>query len=485
MTALTKLFRTTTFRLSLTYLALFSVAAVVAIFYIYFNTTVLLTRQLNQTIDAELKGLAEQYRAGRLDQLVRTVAERSQTPGNSLYLVADKDGKQLAGNLSAVSPQLWNSLGPVEFFYSRPAQGGIERRLAFANVFRLPGDYRLIVGRDIEDRRDLSRLIRRTMLWGLGFMALVGIGGGYLVSRRLLKRIDNLSASTRTIMEGNLSRRLPVSGSDDELDRLSQSLNLMLSRIEQLMAGLREVSDNIAHDLKTPLNRLRNRVEEVLRETHDEEVYRKILERTIEEADGLIKTFNALLSIARLEAGAAGETRETLDLAALVQDVAELYEPVAEERGITLTASGTSPLIIHADRQLLGQAIANLIDNALKYGAPAAQGGNGYAPEVEIRAAARKGVADIVVTDRGPGVPASERERVLNRFVRLEASRSEPGSGLGLSLVAAVARLHGGTLRLEDNEPGLRVVLALPTNGDALVNGAAPEPPPGAELRAT
>jgi signal transduction histidine kinase len=485
VTALTKLFQTTTFRLSLTYLALFSAAAIVAIFYIYWNTTVLLSRQLNQTIDAELKGLAEQYRAGGLDQLVRTVAERSQTPGNSLYLVADEDGTQLAGNLSAVSPQLWDSVGPVEFDYRRPAPGGVERRLAFANVFRLPGDYRLIVGRDIEDRRDLSRLIWTTMLWGLGVMALVGIGGGYWVSRRLLMRVDNLTATTRTIMEGDLAGRLPVSGSGDELDRLAQSLNLMLGRIEQLMAGLREVSDNIAHDLKTPLNRLRNRVEEALREPYDEAAYRETLEHTIEEADGLIKTFNALLSIARLEAGAAGENREKLDLAALVNDVAELYEPVAEERGIALKAEASRPIIIHGDRQLLGQAIANLIDNALKYGAPRADSGNGWAPEVEVRAETDHGVAQIIVTDRGPGVPEAERERVLARFVRLEASRSEPGSGLGLSLVAAVARLHGGGLRLGDNEPGLRVVLALPLEGDALVNGVASEPPAGAELRAT
>ena len=485
MTALTKLFRTTTFRLSLTYLALFSAAAVVAIVYLYWNTTVLLTRQLNQTIDAELTGLAEQYRAGGLDQLVRIVAERSRTPGNSLYLVADGDGKQLAGNLSAVSPQLWDSLGPVEFFYTRPAPGGVERRLAFANVFRLPGKHRLIVGRDIEDRRELARLIRTTMLWGLGVMALVGIGGGYWVSRRLLTRIDNLSATTRTIMEGDLSGRLPISGSGDELDRLAQNLNLMLGRIEQLMAGLREVSDNIAHDLKTPLNRLRNRVEEALREPYEEATYREALERTIEEADDLIKTFNALLSIARLEAGAAGDNRDKLDLAVLVSDVAELYEPVAEERGIALKAEVEAPIVIRGDRQLLGQAIANLIDNALKYGAPSAQGGNGYAPEVGVQAQMDGDTVEITVSDRGPGVPAAERERVLGRFVRLEESRSEPGSGLGLSLVAAVARLHGGVLRLEDNDPGLRVVLVLPLEGDALVNGAVTEPSTGAEPRPT
>ncbi len=485
MTALTKLFRTTTFRLSLTYLALFSAAAAVAIFYLYWNTTVMLSRQLNQTIEAELTGLAEQYRAGGLEQLVRTVAERSGTPGNSLYLVADSEGRRVAGNLSAVSQDLWNSLGPVEFVYSRPAPGGVEKRLAFANVFRLPGGYRLIVGRDIDDRREFARMTRQAMLWGLFVMVVFGIGGGYWVSRKLLARIDAVAETTRTIMQGDLTGRLPVNGSGDELDRLSESLNLMLVRIEQLMAGLREVSDNIAHDLKTPLNRLRNRVEAALREPYNEAGYRETLERTIEEADGLIKTFNALLSIARIEAGAGGENREQLDVSALLLDVAELYEPVAEERGLMLKAEAAPPMQIHADRQLLGQAIANLIDNAIKYGAPEANGGNGAKPEVVVSSRAKNGTAEIVVTDRGPGVPSADRERVLDRFVRLEASRSEPGSGLGLSLVAAVARLHGGSLRLEDNEPGLRVVLALPINGEALVNGAAAPTPTGAEIRPT
>jgi signal transduction histidine kinase len=484
VTALTKLFRTTTFRLSLTYLALFSAAAILAVAYIYWNTTVLLSQQLSQTIDAELKGLAEQYRAGGLEQLVRTVAERSGTPGNSLYLVADKDGRRLAGNLSGVTPELWNTLGPVEFVYRRPAPGGVENRLAFANVFRLPSGYRLIVGRDIEDRRQLSRLVRTTMLWGLGVMALFGIGGGYWVSRRLLARVDALSATTRTIMEGDLAGRLPVNGSGDELDRLAENLNLMLARIEQLMAGLREVSDNIAHDLKTPLNRLRNRVEEALREPPVAPVYREALERTIEEADGLIKTFNALLSIARIEAGAGGENRENLDISALLGDVAELYEPVAEERGLELKAQAEVPIFIRADRQLVGQAIANLIDNAIKYGTVGAEaGGSGIKPDVTVSARTNGAVAEIVVTDRGPGVPLPDRERVLGRFVRLEASRSEPGSGLGLSLVAAVARLHGGALRLEDNEPGLRVILALPIDGGAPVNGASHQAPSGAETK--
>ena len=481
MIALTKLFRTVTFRLSLTYLALFGAAATIAMVYIYWNTTVLLSRQLHQTIDAELKGLAEQYKAGGLDQLVKTVADRSETPGNSLYLVADAQGHRIAGNLSAVSPELWNSLGPVEFVYSRPAPGGTETRLAYANVFRLTGNYRLIVGRDIEERRELARVIGSAMLWGLGFMALLGIGGGYWVSRNLLDRVDEIAATSRRIMDGDLSRRLPVKGSGDELDRLSEGLNSMLSRIEQLMTSLREVSDNIAHDLKTPLSRLRNRVEAALSEPDGGPVYREALERTIEEADGLIKTFNALLSIARLEAGAGGENRETLDVAGLADELAELYEPAAEERGLVLRASTDEPIFVHADRQLLGQAIANLLDNAIKYGAPSDGAPvSGAKPEIGIAARVAGDVAEIVVTDHGPGVPAPERERVLGRFVRLEASRSEPGSGLGLSLVAAVASLHGGTLKLEDNEPGLRVVLSLPREREALINGT-PEQEPRAE----
>jgi signal transduction histidine kinase len=442
---------------------------------------VLLTRQLHETIDAELKGLAEQYSAGGLDRLVGTIADRSRTPGNSLYYVSDAAGQRVAGNLGKISDQLSNSLGPVEFVYTRPAPGGVEKRLAFANVFRLPGGYRLIVGRDIEDRRELSRLIRQAMLWGLGVMALFGIGGGYYVSRRLLRRIDAVTATTRTIMEGDLSGRLPVDGSGDELDRLSASLNLMLGKIEQLMAAMREVSDNIAHDLKTPLNRLRNRVEAALHEPLGEPAYREAMERTIEEADSLIKTFNALLSIARLEAGAGGDLTESLDVSGLVGDVAELYEPVAEEHGLVLRAEVGKPVYARADRQLLGQAIANLIDNAIKYGTPK-HGGEQVQAEVCVTAEAKDDMVEIVVTDRGSGVPEADRERVLDRFVRLEASRSEPGSGLGLSLVAAVARLHGGTLRLEDNDPGLKVILSVPAE-KAPQNGALQSHLPKAEIR--
>lgn len=484
MTAPSKLFRTTAFRLSLLYLALFGAAAILAIAYVYWNTTILLSRQLNQTVEAELDGLADQYKAGGLAQLVRTIARRSRTPGDSLYYVAGPKGQRIAGNLGAISAQLLDQTGPVEFVYHRPAPGGTESRLAFANVFRLPGNYRLLVGRDIEDRRVLSEVARSAILWGVGFMALFGIGGGLLVSRNLLRRIDAISATSRRIMDGDLSERLPRNGSGDELDRLAQSLNLMLGRIEQLMAGLQEVSDNIAHDLKTPLTRLRSRVEAALHEPYSKDTYREALERTIAEADGLIKTFNALLSIARLEAGTGASARESVDVSALVADVAELYEPVAEERGLVLKAEAGKPVVLSGDRQLLGQAIANLVDNAIKYGVPQAEHGANAPADIRIlvkQAGQDSGhgdllggketgklMAQIIVTDRGPGIPEADRARVLDRFVRLEASRSQPGSGLGLSLVSAVAQLHGGSLVLKDHAPGLQAVLSLPMEDEPI-----------------
>jgi len=442
-------------------MVLFGAAASGAIGYIYWHTNVLLARQLEQTIQAEIQGLAEQYSSGGMSNLARTIANRSLTPGNSLYLVTDKKGQRITGNLTSVSKNLWNSVGRVEFVYDRPGQKGTESRLALVSVFRLPGGFRLIVGRDIEDRRVFQRVVRYAFFLGLGFMALVGLGGGWLVSRSLLSRIDAVTATSQTIMTGDLSGRVPVDGSGDELDRLSENLNAMLERIEQLMEGVREVSDNIAHDLKTPLNRLRNRAESALREQGGAKTYRVALERTIDEADDLIKTFNGLLSIARLEAGAGGGEMEEIDAGKLIHDVVELYEPAAEDKGLSLTADTPEDVLFTVDGQLIGQALANLIDNAIKY---SSDGGEGR--EIAVTATKTDGGIEIAVSDQGLGIPEKDRERVLKRFVRLEESRSRPGSGLGLSLVAAVARLHGGEVRLEDNGPGLKAVLSFPSKSN-------------------
>jgi signal transduction histidine kinase len=300
----------------------------------------------------------------------------------------------------------------------------------------------------------------RTFAVSLVFFAALAALGALFVARRVLRRIGAMNASARAIMAGNLAERLPVSGSGDELDRLAEGLNRMLARIGDLMTGLREVSDNIAHDLRTPLTRLRNHVEEALRVDADPATYRAALTRTIEESDGLIRIFDALLMIARAEAGADRTGLSLVDVSELVDSVGELYEPLAEEKGFALKVVAEPGVKLEGRRELIGQALANLIDNALKYGAAPA----GAAETSEIVVAARREGADVVIEvgDRGPGIAAGDRGRVFDRFVRLESARSRPGSGLGLSLVAAAARLHGGTVQLLDNAPGLKVRLRLP-----------------------
>jgi len=280
----------------------------------------------------------------------------------------------------------------------------------------------------------------------------------FFVSRRVLQRIDSVAETSRRIVAGDLSGRLEVTGTGDEFDRLADSLNTMLERIEHLLYGLKDVSDNIAHDLKTPLTRLRNRVEAVLSGPVDIEAYRTTLEATIEESDRLIQTFNALLMIARVEAGSPDGAMSEVEVGAIVRDVAELYEPMVEEDGAELTVSVPEPITLKASRELLGQALANLIDNALKYALP----DGGRPLQIAVSATGAGNYLALRVADNGVGVPETDRERVLQRFVRLEESRSQSGSGLGLSLVAAVARLHDGTIELGDNQPGLVVTVRLP-----------------------
>jgi signal transduction histidine kinase len=268
-------------------------------------------------------------------------------------------------------------------------------------------------------------------------------------------------------MAGDLSGRLPVGRSGDELDRLAENLNAMLERIEALMVGLKEVSDNIAHDLKTPLTRLRNRAEEALASSGSEAEYRTALERTIEESDGLIRTFNALLMIARAESGQARGNMDDFDAADVARGIHELYEPLAEDDGMTLHVK-TAPVRLHGNRELISQALANLVENAIKYGKPdpAVQPLDAAvatrSKEVLIEARREGDQVLLSVTDHGPGIPESDRKHAVERFVRLEASRTQPGSGLGLSLASAVATLHGGELRLGDSHPGLVATLAIP-----------------------
>jgi signal transduction histidine kinase len=383
------------------------------------------------------------------------VERRAGEPGASLYLVTNPAGERIVGNIDALPTGLIVDPGQTEANYARiGGTPNVEHR-AIMQIFVLPGGFRLLVGRDVAERDRLRAVIGRTFGSSVGLVVLLGVVGAWFIASRVLKRVDAMTETTRRIMAGDLDGRLAVAGTGDELDRLARNLNAMLERIGELMRGLRDVSDNIAHDLKTPLTRLRNRAEEALRSAETPDALRAAMEGVIEESDGLIRIFNALLMIARLEGANARAEFQPFDVAGVVEAVAELYEPLASEQGLGLRVETSgAPLILRGSRELIGQALANLVDNAVKYGGPSG--------EIRLSAARVGDSLRLGVADSGPGIPSEARGRVLDRFVRLEEARSRPGFGLGLSLVNAVVRLHQGTLALEDHAPGLSVVITLP-----------------------
>jgi signal transduction histidine kinase len=466
MTALGKLLRTTAFKLTLVYLTVFALFAAFLLAYFAWNTRRLITEQITQTVDAEITGLAEQYRQGGIRRLVFVVDARSRRPGSSLYLVTTRAGEGLAGNVGSLATGILETSGWTETAYRRLDDPDGAEHHALVRVFQLPAGFRLLVGRDLEERERLHDIVLAAGRWSLAIVIVLGVAGGFFVTRRVLKRVDAMTETTRKIMDGDLAGRLPIAGTGDELDRLASNLNAMLERIEALMRGLKEVSDNIAHDLKTPLTRLRNRCEEALRVAEDESQYRAALESTIEESEALIGTFNALLMIARAESGQARDGMAEIDAAEIARGVGELYEPLADDKGIHLKVDAPTEAPLHGNRELISQALANLVDNAIKYG-----GINGADAEIIVTARGEGDRILLAVADSGRGIPAADRGRVVERFVRLEQSRSQPGSGLGLSLASAVARLHGGELKLEDNHPGLKTVISLPRAG------SVPRPP--------
>ncbi|MCC0041144.1 MAG: HAMP domain-containing histidine kinase [Rhodobiaceae bacterium] len=458
------LYRSAAFRLTLVYLAVFTAFAGALIAYMAWSTRVILANETRETIAAETRGLAEQYAAGGIQQLVEAVANRSRGPANALYLVSAFSGEVLAGNIAALPLETVKQEGFVRVPYNPKGEPDGIAREAEVRVFRLAGGFVLVVGRDISDRIAVERVLWRAGGIAVALTLLLGLAAGVFIRARILRPMDAMADTASAIMAGDLSNRVPVSGTSDEFDRLGASLNAMLARIEALVRGMREVTDNVAHDLKTPLTRLKARAEDALRglesgSSHDPAVQRQVLVDTIAEADQLIGVFSALLAIARAEAG-EGAGHDRVDLAALATDAVDLYEPLAEEAGMSLTCDAPRAAVVIASKALLARAVSNLIENAITHGRRDGAG------KVTVSVAAGKGHAELVIADNGPGIPAEERERVLQRFVRLEASRSRPGSGLGLSLANAVVRLHNGTLELEDNEPGLRVVVRMPLAQD-------------------
>ena len=450
-----RLVRTHAFRLAALYFLVFAASVLGVLFFVYWTSADFVERQTEATLDAEITGLAEQYAQRGLSGLVQIVAARSAGDRGDamLYLVTNPDGQPLAGNISGWPLGLPPRAGWLSFTVNVKIQGHELAHPARGRLITIPGGYRLLVGRDISDAAAFRDRVKLTLMWA-GLLALgIGLLGGAAMSRNLLRRVELVNRTSERVMAGNLADRVPLDGTSDEFDLLAANLNRMLDQIERLMTAMREVTDDVAHDLKTPLSRLRARLELALIGPADNGAQSEAIRAAIDEADRMLATFNALLRIAEAEAGAAREQAEPLDLGATAREAAEFYEPVAEEKGFSLILAVEPGIKILGDRHLLSQALANLLDNSLKY----ASGGDLF-----IRVFRRGERAVLEVADRGPGIPEDDREIVFNRFVRLEPSRSTPGNGLGLSLVRAVVHRHHGTVTLLDNQPGLRVRLEFP-----------------------
>jgi signal transduction histidine kinase len=447
--------RSSTFRLALLYMLLFSTSVLVLLGFIYWSTVSYISAQTDETIDIEILDLTERYRNAGLAGLTQLLSERlSRRPaGASVYLLTDKDLSPLVGNLDRWPLGAEIQSGWLEFMLENAGDSTATHR-ARARVFRLSGGFILLVGRDIHDLEVTKHRIVATLLWGLGIMLVLGGIGSVMMGRSTLRRIEAINETCREIMSGDLSRRVPSRNTGDDFDVLADNLNNMLSQIESLMESVRQVSDNIAHDLRTPLARLRNRLEELSLDVKQPDAGRVTLEQALEEADGLLNTFNALLRIARIESHESSTDFAPIDINELVRDVMELYEPLAEEKGLRLSAELAARPVFTGDRDLLFQAIANLLDNAIKY--TPAHG------EIRCSLLPDDGGARLLLSDNGPGIPADQRDKVFQRFFRLEQSRTTPGNGLGMSLVQAVMQLHHLTIELQDNRPGLTVIIRFP-----------------------
>ena len=442
--------RTTAVRLSALYLALFAVCAVILVIYVTALFSSISNHQTRLLVEEELKVLGSFYQRGGIALLLSHVDRRSRQPGANLYIIAGSDGKIVGGNVGSLQSVILDREGWSErpFQYRRFYQPeGTPSHQALAEVIFLPNGMKLLVGRDLGEPTKFRNLVRDSLIIALGIMVLGALLIWFFIGRRALRRIDRMSQATQKIMAGDLSQRLPTGRSGDEFDRLSGSLNVMLERIEKLNVGLRQVSDNIAHDLKTPLTRLRNKAEAALVERDDSDDWRVAMEEIIGESDQLIRTFNALLMISRVEAGSAVAEMAEVDLSQIAQDAEELYEPVAEDAGVAVSSRIESGISVSGNRELIGQAISNLLDNAIKY----ACDGNAE-PTVMVTLQREHASIVLSVEDNGPGIPDARKEDVVKRFYRLDESRSKPGTGLGLSLVEAIMGLHGGRLELKHTD---------------------------------
>ncbi|MBO0736258.1 MAG: HAMP domain-containing protein [Alphaproteobacteria bacterium] len=455
-----RLLRTSSFRLTLAYAGLFGASVLILFGVIYWATDMYITRSLDAAIDSDFVELGNTVNAGGRALLARQIHERlRQMPRGAMhYLLEDQDGNVIAGDL----PRFAKSTGRYDLnVHEADSRSRHQRGIRARGAALSGGDY-LMVGIDAHPRDEMHELILRAFGWGSGITLVLAFGGGALLSSSLLRRVETISRAAREIMSGDFAQRIPVREADDEFDHLVTSLNAMLDRIQSSMESVRQVSDDIAHDLRTPLTRLRQRLEQGQRARSPEE-WHSAAAGCIAEMDAILETFGALLRIAQIESGAAVRHFGEVDLSDVLRTMAEVYEPMADEKGQSFTAQISCGLTVWGDRELVGQMLANIIENAMKHSPPGAR--------IGLETTVCPTEINVAVTDSGPGIPADEHRNVFSRFYRLESSRSTPGSGLGLSLVEAIARLHRVRIDLADNDPGLHLNLRFAPVGAAEIAG--------------
>ena len=462
MKRLVRIFTSFTFRLAFLYTLVFGISVGGLFYFVFWTTSGFAERQMEATVNAEITSLGESYGNGGLPALVLAVNRRANPNVNrdGIYLLTDSLGTPLAGNLRNW-PQMietddeWINFTINDLRGAEPAMADVRAQ----QLLDPQTGVRLLVGRDVREARDFRELLLNSLNIGIAFTLALGILGGFVFSRGVMSRIESINKTCRDIMSGDLAQRVPVRRRNDELGELASSINEMLDQIERLMKGMRQVSEAVAHDLRTPLTRLRSRLESAQRKASNP-AEREVIEDALADADNLLATFAALLRVARAEAGSQRNFVE-VDLHAIATDVADLYSPLAEDKGVKFVTGFDPGLTTRGDPNLIAQAFANLVDNAVKYTDEGS---------VSATLTLQEDRPTFIVADTGAGIPNEYKSKVLERLFRMEQSRTSPGSGLGLSLVAAVAKSHNLDLSLEDNVPGLRVSLRFPpmsaTTGD-------------------
>ena len=457
------LFRLTSFRLIFIYTILLVISVFLIAFYLHLSTSRDLKNRVDEDTIKESKMLISVYQRGGVNRLARSIAQLSQIPNANLYALRNNKNDIIAGNFND-KESLWNLKrlddGWVSFSSIRNQEYINQSLPPKEKFFRgkefiLQGSYNLIIGRDVSNEVYLWKRFLTNIISATFFVLILGLFGGYVLSRNILNRISAISRTSIEIMDGDLAQRLPVGLIDDELNQLSANLNLMLDRLNKLMIGMKDVSDNIAHDLRTPLNKIRTNLEVTLMSNPTSENYKNSIQEVIQDIDIVINTFNSLLAISRVESGSLSLDKEKIDINKMLENVIDLWEPLAEEREIILINQCDQDVQLEGNRNLLSQAISNLIDNAIKYG----PNGN----KINVGAKLEKDNVILWISDNGPGIPDSDKERVLERFTRLDISRNTQGTGLGLSLVNSSIKFHKGSISLLDSNPnGLIVKLELP-----------------------